>query len=371
MRILIIDTWYPEVLRAHYAETPALRHDSYADQWASLMKIGFGTADSYSHYLRLIGHEAHEIIVNCEPLQKAWGKEHRVNGGIRSTLRRQKRRPEWRNEVLLAQVEAFSPDCLYVQDLWALPVRTLRTLRESGLGLVGQLGCIPPNLEPFPFFDLVLALTPSLVAIARDAGAASELWRGAFDPRALAAEAPPPRDLPLTFVGSLAGEQWQGAAELLERVARDTPIQFWGYGAEHLSSDSLIRARYNGEAWGHEMLRIMARTRIALNRHGDSGSLFSCNYRLFEATGMGAMVLTETTPNIGKLFEPGLEVVTYDDADDLIEKIWFYLDDEAASTAVAEAGQARTLEEHTYARRMSALGDILVSYFEQSVREST
>ena len=325
--------------------------------------------DSYSHYLRLIGHGSARRYRQCEPLQRPGEKSIALTGGIRSTLRRQKRRPEWQNGSSRPS-EAFSPDCLYVQD--ALGTSGKDTSHPSGErpGACRPTRLHPSNLEPFPFFDLVLALTPSLVAIARDAGTASELWRGAFDPRALAAEAPPPRDLRLTFVGSLAGEQWQGAAELLERVARDTPIQFWGYGAEHLSSDSLIRARYNGEAWGHGMLRIMARTRIALNRHGDSGSEFSSNYRLFEATGMGAMVLTETTPNIGKLFEPGLEVVTYDDADDLIEKIWFYLDDEAASTAVAEAGQARTLEEHTYARRMSALGDILVSYFEQSVRES-
>src|SRR6476659_3525162 len=84
MRVLIFDTYYPAFLRAHYDERPGLAERPYAEQLQSLLGRFFGTSDAYSHHLRLLGHEAWEVIPNCAPLQHAWMREH----GPRLTLRR-------------------------------------------------------------------------------------------------------------------------------------------------------------------------------------------------------------------------------------------------------------------------------------------
>jgi spore maturation protein CgeB len=81
--------------------------------------------------------------------------------------------------------------------------------------------------------------------------------------------------------------------------------------------------------------------------------------RLYEATGVGTLLLTDEAKNLGELFEPGREVVTYADADDLAEKVRHYLAHEDERSAVARAGQERTLREHTYAERMRELVAIL------------
>jgi spore maturation protein CgeB len=107
------------------------------------------------------------------------------------------------------------------------------------------------------------------------------------------------------------------------------------------------------------MYRVLARSRIVVNRHGDIAEGFANNMRLFEATGMGALLLTEEATNLGELFVPGQEVETYADADELVAKIRALLADEDRRAAIAAAGQRRTLDDHTYARRMVELDQIL------------
>ena len=55
-------------------------------------------------------------------------------------------------------------------------------------------------------------------------------------------------------------------------------------------------------------------------------------------------------------------MVTYSTEDELVETIEHYLDDEAARTRIARAGQERTLRDHTYSHRMRELVDILGRY---------
>src|SRR4051812_40845606 len=108
VRFLIVDTCYPAFLSSHYDRNPLLRCASYATQWRALMDTFFGTADAYSYYLGGLGHEAHEVVVNCEPLQKAWAGEHGVRLGTVSSLRRRARL----DNIVAAQVEDFGPDVL-------------------------------------------------------------------------------------------------------------------------------------------------------------------------------------------------------------------------------------------------------------------
>src|SRR5262245_46824066 len=76
MRVLILDTYYPAFVAQHYSRHPELHEASYADQLAALMAESFGTGDAYSHFIRALGHEAAEIVVDCEPLQYRWAAEH-------------------------------------------------------------------------------------------------------------------------------------------------------------------------------------------------------------------------------------------------------------------------------------------------------
>ena len=108
MRIFIVDTYYPD-FESHYDDRPELADAPYDTQWRALGQAS-GTSDAYSHFLGELGHEAHEVVLNCDQLQRAWALEHGVT---------RKRRVGYQRDLspLLEQAEEFRPDVIYVQDL--------------------------------------------------------------------------------------------------------------------------------------------------------------------------------------------------------------------------------------------------------------
>src|SRR5437762_11978046 len=163
MRVLIVDTCYPAFLASHYVSNPGLDQLSYDEQWRALMDTFFGTADAYSHHLRELGHEAHEVVVNAKPLQAAWAREH---GTRRSFLRRMRSRAD--HDLVLAQAEWFQPDVVYVQHIGFLAAETMAGLKACTRLLVGQIASEAPAAEHFRHLDLVLTSFPHFVSRFRD-----------------------------------------------------------------------------------------------------------------------------------------------------------------------------------------------------------
>ena len=372
MRVLIVDTYYAAFVQAHYAARPGLGARRYDEQLASLMAERFGTSDSYSHHLRDLGHDAIEVIASCEPLQRAWAREHerarlraglsrlapgRLGAGARRTALR---------AVLAAQVEEFDPDVVYLQDMGYHSTAEVRALGAGRL-VAGQIASPAPPDSHLRAFDLIVTSFPHFAERFRSLGIDSEYLPLAFDARlhaALRAEGVDPspageRPDAVSFVGGLNPAVHAAGTELLERLARHVPIEFWGYGAAALPAGSPIRARYHGEAWGMAMYRVLARSRIVVNRHIDVAAGYANNMRLYEATGAGALLVTDPGRNLGELFEPGREVVVYEGVDDLVETLECLLGDDAERRRIAAAGQARTMRDHTYERRMGELAAIL------------
>jgi len=355
MRFLILDTCYPAFLQAHYAREPGLARRPYDEQWHALMETFFGTADSYSFALGRLGHEAHEVVANCAPLQDAWLRERGGRPGPAPFRLRRER-------TVLAQARELRPDVVYVQNLHVFSRRLLGRLRRDGAMIVGQIASEPPSAGTLRSYDLVVTSFPHFVDRFRRLGVASEYLGIGFDPRALERlerDGAERERYGAVFVGALNRTQHRSGNALLERAARRAPIEFWGYGARGWPPGSPIRSRYHGEAWGIDMLRVLYESRIALNRHIGAAERFANNMRLYEATGVGTLLLTDEKENLGELFEPGTEVVTYRDEDELVEGVRHFLEDDEARRRIARAGQQRTLRDYTYLRRMEELLAIL------------
>jgi spore maturation protein CgeB len=107
------------------------------------------------------------------------------------------------------------------------------------------------------------------------------------------------------------------------------------------------------------MYEVLAESQIVINRHGPIAQGYSVNYRMFEATGMGALLLTEESLNIAELFEPNREILTYSSVEDLLEKIDFARANPDALRSIARAGQQKTLGTHTFANRARAVHNLL------------
>lgn len=75
--------------------------------------------------------------------------------------------------------------------------------------------------------------------------------------------------------------------------------------------------------------------------------------RNFEVPGCGGFVMTGRADNLDQYYEHEKEIVCFDNRDDLVDKIRYYLAHERERAAIAQAGYERTLREHTYAHRFT------------------
>jgi spore maturation protein CgeB len=109
------------------------------------------------------------------------------------------------------------------------------------------------------------------------------------------------------------------------------------------------------------MYQILGNSKITLNHHGDIAP-YANNMRLYEATGVGTMLITDWKVNLHEMFEPGKEVVAYRTPEECAELIQYYLTHDNEREAIARAGQQRTLREHTYYHRMQEFVEIVIKY---------
>ncbi len=210
-------------------------------------------------------------------------------------------------------------------------------------------------------YDLMVAPSEGMVDHFRGVGIKAELLRHAFEPRILSKiRAGPERTLPVSFVGLLRAG-YSKRRELLEILCESMGGQVfvWASSLNDLPPDSSIRKRHQGHAWGQDIYQILSMSKIGWNSHLEIAGKFADNLRLFEVTGVGALLITDWKENLHKVFEVGKEVLAYRNADECIALIQYYLERDIERNAIALAGQQRTLREHTYCHRMQELVGIV------------
>jgi spore maturation protein CgeB len=378
VRVAVVYSYYPAYLRRVYGAEPGLRSLPYEEQHAALMRRLFAQADAYSQGLGELGVPAVDLVANCEPLQLQWLREH--GDGLtarRAASRLLKRMPGLSGEglqkrvllgsIVQAQIRSFDADIVLAQSLTTWSRRELASLRAEGRLVVGQIASAPPPVEVLRCFDLLLSSFPHFVDWFRSLGIDSEYLRHFFYASAIDAveetgvsvDPRSDRAVDVSFVGGVNPAVHGSGTTTMEEICRRIPVEVWGYGGEALPEGSAIRSRWRGESWGVDMYRLLARSKITLNRHIDLAQGHANNMRLYEATGMGSLLLTEDAPNLGQQFEPGTEVETYRDVDELTDKVARLLESDEERVRIAAAGHRRTLRDHTHHRRMAELVEIL------------
>jgi hypothetical protein len=362
MKFIFIDTHYDRFLQECYQNCPNLSRQPYKQQLDHLLNQCFGTANFYTTNLERQGHTATKIIPNCTILQNKWLQEHHLTPSIPFTPHRP--RP-WQLAVLVEQIRHHRPDILYIHDLnWTDPT-VLKSVRPYVQLIIGQNACPLSSHLDLSVYDLLLTSFPHYVTKFRSQGLSSEYFRIGFGRTVLDRLGTTPPTHNTTFVGGYSSHH-RRRIQFLESIAQKVPVDFWGYGATGLPPNSAIRQRYHGESWGLDMYRTLAASRITLNLHIDVAREYANNMRLYEATGVGTCLVTDAKQNLGELFEPDREVVTYTSPEDCVEKIRYLLTHETTRSQIAQAGQVRTLREHTYFHRMQELVEIIERHLRTS-----
>ncbi len=336
-RIIFVDTYYDAFLK-----TLTLGNGTYQEELDKVLARQFGTADFYSREFRKLGWEAIDIIANYEQLQGLWASE---NGDITA-------------RILQQQITSYYPDVVFIQDSSLL--KQIDFLRWNAI-VVAQCSCELPKNVDLSNVDVVFTSFPHYIPKLKALGVNAVYMPLAFHESVL--KPPVVRDIDVSFVGGI-GWQWKQGLEVLEAVAREIPtFQWYGYGYEQLKPTSPLRPCYMGQAWGDRMYEIYQRSKIVINRHGEIAENYANNMRMYEATGCGAMLITERRDNLGDLFPSG-SVGMYDNAgaDDLIYKINTALHSDGEWWRdVAAKGQAHTLNNHTYAHRVPKIAEVLTN----------
>ena len=372
MKFLILNADYSEFLYWLYAQHPGLERQPYEHQMRARNESLFGAADFYSSNLRKLGYEVWDIHTNNESMQKAWADEHglRIDSDRRWQFRLRRgivpwvsraTNGQWVYQIMSAQIKHYKPDVLLNQAMDGVSNGFLRGIKPYVKLLVGEHAATRlPETENWSVYDLVISSFRPTVDWFRLKGIPAESIRLGFEPRVLSRLKDGERKIPISFVGSFHPVHSTRVA-WLEYLCSMCEVKVWSPHTNHLSASSPILRFHVGSAWGIEMYQVLRDSLLTLNHHGNVGP-YANNLRLFEATGVGTLLITDWKENLHEIFDPGKEVVSYRTPEECVEMVQYYLARDEEREAIACAGQQRTLRDHTYHRRMSELVDIVQKY---------
>jgi spore maturation protein CgeB len=150
----------------------------------------------------------------------------------------------------------------------------------------------------------------------------------------------------------LAASLYYYRQEILQQL-HEFDLKLWGYRPDWLVYR--LQGKHGGrEVVMEEKAKAMRAARVCLNTL-HFAEVDGLNCRAFEIAGCGGFQLVSAVPVLAEHFEPGREVVSFDSADQLVERIRYYLRNPAEARAIAARGQARAHGEHTYEHRLQQI----------------
>lgn len=355
MKFLQVYTFYPVYLEHRFGGSiPGADSDSVL---RFLREDRFLASHDWARELEQRGWDARWWVANCRPAVDAYRREHGL--GQAATT-------EDENATLAHLIEEFRPDVLFVGNPVRFDGRFLASLKFRPRLIVGWMAApFPPEID-WRGFDLLLShLTTCRAGALRQGVRRVERFHPGFPLEIWDRFGSARPECDVVFSGQWTSDHARRNA-LFHQLARaaDLPanrmdVRF--HFAPHASRlPPEIERRDHGARWGLDMFKALRSGRISLNAEIDMASGEAGNMRLFEATGMGSMLLTEHQPNIDAFFEPGREIETFRNSDEMLEKIRWYLAHPVELEAVAEAGRRACHERFPCSDRARVLEGILL-----------
>jgi hypothetical protein len=272
--------------------------------------------------------------------------------------------------------------------------------------LIAWYGANSGDDEIFRYFDLTLSNSKHLVSSLRKKDIKADFLQHAFDPIILdKIKIPEKRINQLAFFGNLdvTTDDFRDRTKLLEEISKKTKlldvygehskptlhevskysllvtrqkisksinkiilnnkIKYWS-DEKNLpptpwTLDKEFCSRIHSPLYGEQMLQKLSYYQIALNYHNKHTGDFACNMRLFEATGLGCALLTDSKKDLSEYFDIDSEILTYSSKDEAIEKINYLKDNPDKAEQIRIAGQLKCLNNHTTQNQISRLSEIL------------
>jgi glycosyltransferase involved in cell wall biosynthesis len=154
------------------------------------------------------------------------------------------------------------------------------------------------------------------------------------------------RDIDVVFVGALH----VGKMPLLAQVKRAFGSRCRMHGLTSLKKNVYFNLRYGFPGWIRPIpqsayVPLYQRAKIGFNVH-NRGKYTVGSYRLYELPANGVMQISDGDEYLQSFFDVGSEIVGYQTADELIDRIRFYLANEGERTRIARNAYRRVMRNY-------------------------
>ncbi len=362
MKVVFIVKYYDVYRKSFYSKVDKLQKVNYDDLVQMFVEDYFSFYCSLIQSMRAKGHQAELIIPNCEIVRSKWTEKIGAKDELNNF------------DFILSATDFYQPDVIFLSSNFEYYGNFAKILKSKSKALCAWISCPYSKDLDLSVFDNIFTLFPPYQKLFNESGMRSTLVTAGFDSAVLEKIKNENSNvsIPMSFVGGI-GLGHARREFFLKKIGKKTPLHIWGYG---FSSENWIKRilknilkgfafsrNYHGQAWGLDMFRILGQSKITVNINGDLGGSISVNMRLFEATGMGCLLLTDHADNITELFIPDVEIVTFKTPEEAIQKYNYYSSHESERKKIAEAGQKKTLALYSY----NKIADTFIDEFSKAL----
>nr|WP_275983949.1 glycosyltransferase [Paenibacillus hamazuiensis] len=271
------------------------------------------------------------------------------------------------------------PDLVLVLNGTRFPVSQADALRAQGIRVALWLVDDPYHTDlssvTAPHYDIVFTHELGCVEFYRQLGCPQVHYM----PLAAGPETYFPRRVDAEYRTDICfiGNAFRNRLAFIDEIApflADKKVLIAGWWWDRLSRFELLRdkIRLNTD-WlsPEETCSYYNGAKIVVNLHraDDDPSNFnsrgiagvSVNPRTYEIGACGSFQLSDLRGDTASLYRPGVEIATYSSPAEFISIAAYYLEHEREREGIALRGLRRTLEEHTYAKRLDSLLEVALA----------
>jgi len=177
------------------------------------------------------------------------------------------------------------------------------------------------------------------------------------------------RDIDVLFVGALHVNKMP----LIARVKKALGSRCRVHGLTSFKRNVYFNLKHGMPGWvrpirAEDYVRLYQRTKIGFNVH-NRGDYTVGSYRLFELPGNGVMQISDGGQSLDAFFKTGSEIVSYRDADELIDRLRHYLAHDDERRAIALAGYRRVMRDHRIGPRLHQAARLIQQGMQRDMTE--
>ena len=255
------------------------------------------------------------------------------------------------DEWLIRTISRLGPSHVYCLAVNALPVKVAAHIKSQGIILVGQIASPLPPKRSLSNYSHMFTAMPCLREKFHEIGLSSSHLLLGYNPSTSSLSKDwREREISTIFIGSLGRHHKNSFAILSAAAEVDPGLRIYAPSRPKQLKKLGLDQNYFGEAFGRKMFALLGNSRLVLNRHAGFATGLSANLRMYEASGMGASLLTEENPSLYSIFPRG-DVFTYDKISDVRDVVALARDDDPKIREAAQKAQRTTMSRHTVMHR--------------------